>query len=468
MTAAVADPGSFRDPAGQVYRLGSRVLRKVGAKAATHYEAARDRGILRKYSDRGLLVDSKEVDAGLIGVSDNSRHYVLEHPVIPFISYPYEWSFALLKEAALFHLRLQHDLLLDGFTLSDASAYNVQFLGNRPIYIDVTSIRRYEEGSYWLAHNQFCEQFLNPLLLRAYCGVPHNDWFRGRLEGISSIELSRLLPARKKLSFRVLSHVVGPSRLQARRERKHASVAVRKPLPQAAYAGLINHLLRWIESLEPEVAGSYWQNYEAFHSYSDREEASKRDFVDRFVSETLPDTVWDLGCNTGAYSKIALGAGAKKVVGFDSDHGALDRAYRRSCSERLDFLPLYFDGANPSPDQGWSQTERMGLSRRRNADALLALAFIHHISIPRNVPLDSAVQWLVGLAPRGVIEFVQKDDPTVREMLALREDVFDYYDEPSFLKALNARARIVSTRKNSENGRLLVAYQTDSTLGCHR
>jgi len=461
MTSPKADPGSFRDPSGRVHRAGDRIFRTIGAKAATDYEAARDSGVLRKYVDRNFLIDSWEIEAVGVDLADQSATHVVEHPKIPFVSYPYEWPFALLKEAALFHLDFQCELLDDGFVLADASAYNVQFDGARPLFIDLLSIKRYREGEYWLAHNQFCEQFLNPLLLRSCIGVPHNDWFRGRLEGIPSGALSQMLPAYRKLSFRMISHVVGPARLQARSERRHTASIVRRPLPRNAYRALLRHLRRWISSLQPARSDTQWQDYGQFHSYSQSEEQAKMEFVSQFVADAAPDVVWDMGCNTGAYSELALRAGAGKVIGFDYDHGALDRAVSRAKREKLDLLPLYFDAANPSPDQGWAQRERMGLTDRSNADTLIALAFIHHLAIGRNIPLDDAVDWLTGFAKRGLIEFVQKDDPTVQDMLALREDIFDQYDERAFLQALESSARVIATRRNPDNGRLLAVYERD-------
>jgi len=251
MISPIADPGSFRDPSGQVHQAGERIIRTIGERAAAEFEAARDSGILKKYIDRNFLIDSQEIDAANFDFSDRSIAYVVEHPKLPFISYPYEWSFAMLKEAALFHLDFQCQLIDDGFVLSDASAYNVQFNGIKPIFIDLLSIRRYREGEYWLAHNQFCEQFLNPLLLRSCIGVPHNDWFRGRLEGIPSDAISRMLPAYRKLSFRMMTHVVGPARLQARSERRHTAEVVRRPLPKNTYRAMVSHLMRWIQKLQP-------------------------------------------------------------------------------------------------------------------------------------------------------------------------------------------------------------------------
>ncbi|MCH8816049.1 MAG: class I SAM-dependent methyltransferase, partial [Chloroflexi bacterium] len=90
----------------------------------------------------------------------------------------------MLRRAALHYLDLHLDLLERNFTLSDASAYNIQFRGTRPVFIDVLSIRPYREGEYWTGYRQFCEQFLNPLLLVAVSGIPYQAWFRGNIEGI--------------------------------------------------------------------------------------------------------------------------------------------------------------------------------------------------------------------------------------------------------------------------------------------
>jgi ribosomal protein L11 methylase PrmA len=459
MITPVFDPGSFRDPAGRVFEAGERIYRTISPTAAAAYEKARDSGVLRRYADAGTLIATTEIDDVGFCLEDNSFAYVVEHPRVPQISYPYEWPFSLLRDAALHHLDFQIDLLADGFVLTDATAYNIQFNGVRPVFVDLLSIREYHEGEYWLGHNQFCEQFLNPLLLRAYLGVPHNDWFRGSLEGIPGAALARLLPLRRKFSLRVLAHVTGPARLQTKSQQSLVAERVKKPLPRNSYLALLKHLRGWIAGLRPHGDPTQWTNYDEFHSYSPHEELAKKEFVERFVREVRPDMLWDLGCNSGEYSEAALRAGAARVVGFDYDQGCLERTAARARDRNLDLLPLYLDGANPSPSQGWAQRERRGLADRRRPDAVVALAFIHHLCIARNVPLFEATDWISGFADRGIIEFVQKTDPTVQTMLSLREDIFADYTEENFIEVLSTSAQIDATHRNPENGRLLVAYR---------
>ncbi len=463
MTPCAFEPGSFRDPSGHVIIHGQRVFRTVTARAAADYELARDAGVLGALADSGRLIASCEVDPALVGESAVGARHLLEHPRLAYVSFPYEWSFPLLRQAALAHLDLHLDLLERDLTLSDASAYNVQFQGVRPIFIDVLSIRRYRAGEYWQGHRQFCEQFLNPLLLRALLGVAHNAWYRGSLEGIATADLARLLPLGKKLSWNVLSQVVLQAKLERRAlARTEESIArVRGGgLSKTAFAGLLGQMRRWVARLRPADSGAtVWGDYATSHGYASEEDAAKRRFVADFVAGTRPALLFDLGCNTGEYSALALASGAGRVIGFDFDQQALDRAFMRAEAEGLDFLPLFLDALNPSPDQGWRQAERAGFAARARPDALLALAFAHHLAIGRNAPLPQAVAWITGLAPRGVIEFVPKDDPTVRRMLALREDIFPDYTEAAFASCLGDVARIVRSEVVSAHGRRLFAYE---------
>jgi ribosomal protein L11 methylase PrmA len=459
----VRDPASFRDPAGHVYIAGDRILRSVSASAAPAYESIRNRGLLSRGQARGWVVGTRET-TDVEAPEDDGGRYWLEHDRIPFISYPYEWPFGALKAAALLHLDLQIDAFEQGVTLSDGSAYNVQFRGATPVFIDVLSFRPYTEGEYWAGHRQFCRQFLNPLLLRALAGLPHNAWYRGSLDGIGADELDAVLSFRRKLSFNVFTQVTFAARLEARAVRTSARQARRRPprpLPRSAYAGLLHQLRGWIARLTPRGHDvTTWSGYEEGHSYADAEHGAKRTFVERFLTRARPSTIWDFGCNTGEYAELACRTLPEAVViGFEADHGALERAFARAAQERLNFLPLYMDAANPSPSQGWNEAERGGLASRGPAQAMLALALVHHLAIGRNTPLPDLVRWLASFARAGVIEFIPKSDPMVQLMLAQRDDVFPDYHEAAFTAALSSVARIVERQTISAAGRQLFLYE---------
>ncbi len=447
-----------------MFHRGDRVFRTVTEAAAAEYEFVRDTGLLAALVEAGLALPAAPVGAEVLGPAAAGARHVLEQPKLAFISYPYEWPFEALKAAALAHLEVQLTALDQGVTLTDASAYNMQFDGPRPVFIDCLSFRRYRDGEFWTGHRQFCEQFLNPLLLRALVGVPHNGWYRGTQEGITAAELDRLLPLRRKLSWRVLTHVSLQSALQRAGDKDGAEAVARtargRRLPRAAYRRMLERLHAWIARLRPADRGrTQWADYAASHNYDAQEAAAKKAFVAGFASEVKPRLLWDLGCNTGDYAKTALEAGAARAVGFDLDHGALDAAFLRARAEDLAFLPLLMDAANPSPNQGWAERERRGLRERAPADAVLALAFVHHLAIGRNVPLAEIATWLAELAPAGVVEFVPKSDPMVRRLLALREDIFADYGEETFVAALEKRARIVASETVTASGRRLIRFQ---------
>ncbi|HEX2825289.1 MAG TPA: class I SAM-dependent methyltransferase [Burkholderiales bacterium] len=459
---AVADPASFRDPKATVYIVRDRVFRTLDETAWRHYQQLRACGALDELERAGRIVASRAAEPGeLVSPQRADARHVLEHERIPCVSYPYEWPFSLLKRAALHQLDLHLDLLARGYTLSDASAYNVQFRGTRAVFIDVPSIRPYVEGEYWDGYRQFCEQYLNPLLLTVETGIPFHAWYRGSMEGIPVDHIARLLPARSRASWRVLLHVVLHARMHARTSTERdarAAAAQRRPMAKSTLLWLLRSLRSWIASLEPRRGRTAWSSYHLCASYDAHESATKQGFVESYIRRRAPAQVLDLGCNEGAFAQLALSAGATRVIGCDFDTGALEAAVERADRHHLDFLPLFLDAANPTPEQGWAQAERRGFAARTRSDALVTLAFLHHIVIARNVPLTAALEWLTSLAPSGVIEFVPKTDPRVRTMLEGREDIFQQYDPASFRRELCRHAAIIGEQAVSPGGRVLVEY----------
>ena len=460
--AATRVAGSFRDPSGHVFERDGRIFRTVSMSAAAAFDLARGSSFYEQALSDGRLIGAEVVVEDPPVEMAATTRYVLEHPRLPFVSHPYEWPFSLLKAAALFHLDFHLDALDDGLTLSDASAFNVQFVGARPIFIDTLSLRQYHAGELWAGYRQFCEQFLNPLLLRALLGIPHNAWYRGTLEGIASGDLRRLLPLRRKLSRNLMTHVILLDTLQKTAggsKNLNSQMLDRAGLPLVRFKKLLANLRHWITDLEPaDKSATEWRDYAKAHSYKADELVGKQRFVTEFVARKRPKQLWDIGCNRGDYSAAAVRAGVEYVVGFDSDQGALDLAFARAIAENLPMLPLFIDVTNPPPAQGWDQSEREGLRERARSDAIIALALIHHLSISRNVPLSSVVNWLVGLAPSGVLEFVPKTDPMVQQQLRLRKDIFLDYTRGNFLECLRAVARIERTVESSATGRLLVEF----------
>lgn len=455
--------GSFRDPSGSVYQFEDRIFRTVSDRFAPHFEFVESTGVLETLARDNLVlpVEKRVQDIPALFRAHGVR-YLLESPRMPFVSFPYEWPFSALKSAALLHLDIHLAALERGVTFSDASAYNVQFQGPRPVFIDHLSLRRYEDGELWAGHQQFCEQFLFPLLLRTLFGVSHNAWYRGTVEGIPVRDFSRLLRWRHYLSWNIFTHVVMHSWFQdlSRSMRLEKLQPGGARLPLKTFRRILRDLHAWVSRLEPADTGkTVWQDYAKTNTYSAEEARVKASFISDFVSRTRPTQLWDLGCNAGDYAKVALQAGASYVVGFDFDQGALEACYARAREQRLAIQTLFMDVANPSPNQGWKETERQGLQARGSADGILALAVIHHLAITRNIPLGQVLDWLIGLTPRGIIEFVPKSDPMVQRLLCLREDIFPDYTLEFVMQRMKQKTDIVNTAPLSPNGRLLIWYE---------
>jgi ribosomal protein L11 methylase PrmA len=457
-------PGSFRDPSGQVYQVDGRILRTVNECFAGDFEFVQATGLLKTLASKGWILPIEVLSSDVLSPIGVKSKYVLETSRLPFVSFPYEWSFSALKEAALLHLQIHLHALEVGVTLSDASAYNIQFQGRQPVFIDHLSFKPYRTGEIWAGHRQFCEQFLNPLLLRAFFGIPHNAWYRGAQEGITAAEIRSLLKWRHFWKRNVLTHVVLQNFFQNTAKptpktfQDNESATLLFPL--SSFKHLLGKMYMWIDNLQPLKRGkSIWGDYAQNCSYSFSDSKIKKQFILEFAQKVKPKLLWDLGCNTGDYAETAIEGGADYVVGFDFDQGALEASYKKAFERHLPFQALFMDVANPSPNQGWNNQERESLQARATGDALLALALIHHLVIARNIPLHEVVNWLVSLAPQGVIEFVPKQDPMVQELLRLRKDIFPEYTYENFFAFLNEKAIIIKTETKLSSGRVLMWFE---------
>ncbi len=384
-------PGSFRDPSGFVYRRDDVLYRQIQRSFATEWDALTASGLLERLQADGRLVRHEVVDPASFAADPATAHAVLRPEPIDFISYPYEWSFGQLRDAAVLTLDVQTAATAAGFTLRDASAYNVQFRDGRPILIDTLSFEPAREGAPWAAYKQFCEHFLAPLALMAHRDVRCGLMLRDHIDGIPLDLAARLLPGRTRLNVGLGSHVHLHARAQARYadSAKPAADPAKPgsmtPLKQAA---LIDSLRRTVLGLRWEPKGTEWADYAEHTSYGADAASDKDAIVERFVRDAGGSVVWDLGANTGRFSRIAAAQG-RRVVAWDLDPAATERHYRliREAGT-TDTIPLMLDLANPSPGLGWAHVERMSLLDRANADVLLALALVHHLAIGRNLPLD--------------------------------------------------------------------------------
>jgi ribosomal protein L11 methylase PrmA len=449
---AEVDRASFRDPSGFVYAAGGTLYRQVNRVFAEEFDACVASGLYDDLAAGGLLLPHRLV--GLEHRATPEAHAVIEPERIAFVSYPYEWAFGALRDAALLTLDVQERVLARGFVLRDASAYNVQFRDARPVFIDTLSFARYREGGPWAAYKQFCEHFVVPLALMSTRDVRCGRLQREYLDGIPLDLASALLPFRTWARPGTLLHVHMHAWATKRYEGASIAAATRtRGLSKRGLLELVGSLRRTVEKLRWRPAGTPWAGYATDHNYSAAALAAKRRLVRDYLAALAPRTVWDLGGNTGAFSRVAREV-AQSVVCFDLDPAAVELNYRE-VRERGEtgLLPLQLDLMNPSPATGWAQEERRSLEARGPADALLALALVHHLAIGNNVPLPRVAEAFARLGRALVIEFVPKSDSQVERLLRNRADIFPEYTEEGFERAFERHYEIAGKERIGDSQR---------------
>ncbi|HOE35701.1 MAG: SAM-dependent methyltransferase [Chloroflexi bacterium] len=426
---------SFRDPSGFIFIRDAVVYRQVNLAGRESYDALMQSGLYERLTKAKALVSHQEVPLTFAPTAELAYKVIRPEP-IPFISYPYEWCFDQLKDAAILTLSIARRALEYGLSLKDASAYNVQFLAGKPIFIDTLSFEPYQEGLPWVAYRQFCQHFLAPLALMAHKDIRLSQLLRVYIDGIPLDLASRLLPARSRLNFGLLSHI----HLHARSQQKYAGKQVSRNALEGkvslpALRGLLENLLTTVRGLHLRSANTEWGNYYEENNYTEAAFAAKRNLVKDYLLAVNPRSVWDLGANTGEFSRAASEMGILTAA-FDIDHSAVQQNYRmvKQNSEKS-LLPLWIDLTNPSPALGWDSRERASLRERGPVDLIMALALIHHLAIANNVPLERAAASFADMARHLIIEFVPKTDSQVQRLLATRADIFPDYNRDGFEQA---------------------------------
>ncbi|WP_329109958.1 methyltransferase [Micromonospora sp. NBC_01699] len=466
-TGARAEPGSFRDPGNRIFHLDGQVLRGLDRRATEDWHALAASDFFPPLLAAGKVCGTEPVDRDTLTIPDDSRwDTVLRHERIPFVSHPYEWSFGMLRDAALLHLEILTTALGAGFSTKDGSAYNLQWRGATPVFIDVGSFEPARDGEPWPGYRQFCQTMLYPLMMQAHLGLDFQPWLRSRIDGVEPGQMRRLFGGTRRFSAGVFKHVHLHDAMQAR----HADAStgtVREELRDAGFSrDLVLTGVRAVEKLvrrlDWQPPASHWQQYRRTCAYSEADRERKARFVDVALAGTAPRLVLDLGANDGDYSRLAA-RHAAYVVAVESDPAVAEQLYRRlrADGERR-ILPLVLDLADPSPGGGWGGVERASFADRADADAVLALAVIHHLAIGRNVPLTGVVDWLVGfLATAGrrgrlVAEFVHPEDPMARRLLANKPaGTFPDYRREEFERLLAGRCEITAREELPSGTRTL-------------
>jgi len=434
--------GSYKDPSGYVFQKDGQLYRRINESYLDTYDLVRDSGLFQELMQEKLLIEHEE-----ISVEDgDDPHAIIRPRMIQFITYPYEWCFSQLKDAALAILAIQHKAISKGFTLKDAHGFNIQFDRGLPILIDTISFDRWDHAP-WVAYRQFCESFLIPLALMGYRSQHLNTLLTRFLNGIPLEIGSGLLPLRTRFSIPLLMHV----HLHARKAKEDSKTDNTSPafnssrsFSKNSMLGLCMSLENAIRSIKPPETESVWDvYYQESCFYSQEAFNFKRQFIASIAQEQRPSVVWDLGCNTGEFSVLAA-KHSDLVVAIDNDAACIERLYKYCRKEQIvNILPLQMDLVNPSAALGWELQERLSLFERGGCDLALALALIHHLCISANIPIEYMARFLGRVSKRLIIEFIPKEDPQVNALLSSRKDIFANYNHETFESEFKQYFRII-------------------------
>jgi SAM-dependent methyltransferase len=450
------EPGSFRDPESRVFYAGDGVYRALSADGLSDFEALEATGLLD--DERVVRTERADGTAAVSGLLVHEPAAVLRHERIPFVSYPYEWSFSMLKDAALLQLDLLLAALEHDMVLKDSTPYNVQFKGGRPTFVDVGSFERLREGEPWVGYRQFCMLYLYPLLLQSAKGVPFQPWLRGSIDGITPSQMRGLLSFRDRFRKGVFTNVFLHARLEARYADRPQQVKeeVKRVFKKELFVANVRKMRKLVERLSWDPPEGVWTAYGERNSYTDDDARRKDEFVREVARSRDWNLVWDIGCNIGRYSRIAA-EGARTVVAVDADQGPVELLYRDLSAEGEErILPLTMNLADPSPGLGWRGLERRAMPDRGKPDLVLALALVHHMAIGANVPVREFVDWLRSLGSALVIEFPTREDPMVKQLLApKREGLHPDYELDYFERTLKEAFEVERSERLESGTRVL-------------
>lgn len=446
---------SFRDPSGIVFKKNGTIYRQINNCYQQQYNHLMQSGLYDDLTGQNMLIRHQETSEKPIS---DSGSLVIAPQQIPFISYPYEWAFSAIKEAALLSLRIHRKALDHGMVLKDASAFNIQFQSGRPILIDTLSFDFYHEGEPWAAYGQFCRHFLAPLLLMRYADIRLSRLMSLYIDGIPLDLASRLLKGKGGFFTRQHIHWHSRSIESNTRENRNTDNTRKINIPRKGMIALIESMILHIEDLKLQDIATRWGDYATTTSYSEAGAVSKKELVKEYLKQTEPSVVWDFGANDGTYSRLALGLDSQ-VVAFDSDPIAVEKNFNTSFEKKQRLLSLYLDLSNPTPGIGFANRERKSIGERQRPDCIMMLAVIHHVVISNNVPFIKLADWLSSLCRFLIIEFVPKQDPQVQKLLLGRLDIFDDYSEAGFEGALGTRFNMLRKDTINDSDRVLYLYE---------
>lgn len=443
-------PSSYRDPSGFVFLYEGKYYRHVSPCYKDDYIHLKESGLYNRLVKEKKLISHIELDENL---SQSEEWYSTLLPEqITFLSWPYEWCFSQLKDAALLTLDIVKESIQHGMILKDATPFNIQFKNGRPVFIDTLSFEKYDPTQPWIAYRQFTESFIIPLLLCTYRSPEMLKLLQVYPDGIPLPLAVKWLPWRSRFSFNILLHIFLQNKVAQRSDRVSTTQAA---FSQTKLLNIINNLTSFISGMQLRKAKTTWNNYYDETVLNEKYVNDKLSIVTRWLKDLPVATLLDAGTNTGLFAE-AVAKYAETVIAVDSDADCIDRLYMH-CKQtaNTNILSLFIDICQPTPSTGWHNKERSSFISRCSVDMILALALIHHLVIGKNIPLQQVAETFSILTEYLVIEFVPKEDEKVKQMLLHRKDIFPHYTEKGFEEIFHPFFDILEKVKIGNTERIL-------------
>ena len=444
---------SFRDPSGYVFTENGSIKRSIQPIYFKQYEALNSTGFFQKLFDFGLLIPHTEI-------LKEAHQVIIQPEQIPFVTFPYEWSFNQYKEAALLTLKLQKYALENDFSLKDGSAFNVTFHKGKAVFIDTLSFDFYEENKPWRAYKQFITHFLGPLLLARYHGAQSLKLMSNFIDGIPVKVVASMLPFKTKLNPFLYSNIHLLAKFEDKHNEDYDGETKVATLSKKAQLNIIKTLYDFIKKISLREY-SEWGSYYNKTNYSEDAFNLKSDIINTWVEGLQTKTLIDVGGNDGTFVR-RITSHLDQALVCDIDNNAVDYNYKQIKENKEQYItPFVLDVLNPSAAIGFNNQERSSFITRIQdfaPDVTLALAVIHHMTLSGNVPFEMSAAFFRLFSKYLIIEFPRRGDSWVERLLNTKgefKEHFNFYSEANFENAYFQYFDLVKKKQIENSNRVI-------------
>jgi ribosomal protein L11 methylase PrmA len=446
----IKEASSFRDPDSSLSYDNSYYYRRISLNYEKHYNNFIESGLKDRLLLEGfilpfvVIIDSSPLE----GFSSR----VLRTDILPFVSYPYEWSFNQFKEAALLTLKINQLALEHGMILKDASMFNVQFTGCKPVFIDLASFEVYEKDTPWTAYYQFCKHFYAPLFLAAKKNIILPKLLLYFIDGIPLKDAVSMCSPTDFLNSGAFLHLY----LHAKGEGKIVKGSNENKVAKKQLSNIFIHLESAITNLKIKQKQTVWDNYNQNNNYEIESQLHKVKIIEGFLDQIESTKALDIGANDGLYSQLLADRGMYTLV-VDIDELAIDRSFKGN-HELIH--PLQMNLVNPTPAIGWNNIERKSFWERCNVDVIQALAIVHHLFITHDISFEEIAKKLAQHTNYLIIEFIHPEDSQTQILLQNKPHHSLNYNQMNFEKSFKSKFKLIVNSKIKNSKRELYLFET--------